>query len=56
MDKVKEHYPDLQMIDVVNEAVRDHQEDTHYFQEALGGEGETGYDWIINAFELAYER
>ena len=56
LDGVKRHYPDLEMIDVVNEAVEGHQQDTHYISEALGGAGETGYDWIINAFELAYER
>jgi len=56
MDNVKKHYPDLKIIDVVNEAVSGHQEGTKYFIEALGGTGETGYDWIIKAFELAYER
>lgn len=56
MDKVKEHYPDLEMIDVVNEAIDGHQPDTPYIKEALGGGGTTGYDWIIKAFELAYER
>lgn len=56
LDGVKQHYPDLEMIDVVNEAVEGHQQDTHYISEALGGTGQTGYDWIIKAFELAYER
>lgn len=56
MDAVKKKYPDLQLIDVVNEAVSGHQAGTHYFEEALGGSGKTGYDWIIKAFELAYER
>lgn len=56
MDKVKERYPDLKLIDVVNEAVSGHQAGTQYFIEALGGTGVTGYDWIIKAFELAYER
>lgn len=56
MDAAKKKYPDLQLIDVVNEAVAGHQGGTHYFAEALGGEGKTGYDWIIRAFELAYER
>ena len=56
MDAVKKHYPDLQMIDVVNEAVAGHQQGTTYFIDALGGKGVTGYDWIIKAFELAYER
>ena len=56
MDKVKAEYPDLKMIDVVNEAIQGHQQDTHYISEALGGGGRTGYDWIIKAFEMAYER
>ncbi len=56
MDKVKQKYPNLEMIDVVNEAIEGHQADTHYISEALGGAGKTGYDWIIKAFEMAYER
>ena len=56
MDEVKKRYPDLAMIDVVNEAIDGHQPDTHYISEALGGPGKTGYDWIIKAFEMAYER
>ena len=56
MDAAKEHYPDLPMIDVVNEAVSGHQADTPLIKEALGGDGKTGYDWIIKAFEMAHER
>lgn len=56
MDAVKKRYPNLQLIDVVNEAISGHQAGTPYFIEALGGTGKTGYDWIIKAFELAYER
>ena len=56
MDAAKKKYPDLQMIDVVNEAMNGHQNDTYLMSEALGGAGETGYDWIIKAFELAHER
>ena len=54
MDAVKKQYPDLEMIDVVNEAVEGHQPAP--YKEALGGDGVTGYDWIIKAFEMAYER
>ena len=54
MDAIKERYPDLPMIDVVNEAVKGHQPAP--FREALGGEGKTGFDWIIRAFEMAHER
>ena len=53
-DAVKAHYPDLEMIDVVNEAVPGHAPAP--YKEALGGDGATGYDWIIKAFELTYER
>ena len=56
MDAAKKRYPDLAMIDVVNEAIEGHQADTPYIKEALGGGGKTGYDWIIKAFEMAYER
>ena len=56
MDEIKRHYPQLDMIDVVNEAIPGHQADTPLMIEALGGEGVTGYDWIIKAFEMAYER
>ncbi|MCQ2227321.1 MAG: endo-1,4-beta-xylanase [Bacteroidales bacterium] len=53
-DAVKERYPDIDMIDVVNEAVAGHAPAP--YKEALGGDGKTGYDWIIKAFEMAYER
>ncbi|MBR4388989.1 MAG: endo-1,4-beta-xylanase [Prevotella sp.] len=56
MDEVKKRYPDLALIDVVNEAITGHQQDTPYFIEALGGTGKTGYDWLLKAFELAGER
>ena len=55
-DKVKEHYPTLPMIDVVNEAVGMHQQGNPLMRESLGGGGKTGYDWLIRAFELAHER
>ena len=53
-DAVKAHYPNLEIIDVVNEAVPGHAPAP--YKEALGGDGKTGYDWIIKAFEMAYER
>jgi GH35 family endo-1,4-beta-xylanase len=56
MDAVKRKYPNLEMIDVVNEAVEGHQADTYLLRDALGGNGVTGYDWIIRAFEMAHER
>ncbi|MCR5132303.1 MAG: endo-1,4-beta-xylanase [Prevotella sp.] len=54
MDAIQKRYPDLPLIDVVNEAVSGHQPAP--YKEALGGDGKTGYDWIIKAFEMAHER
>ena len=56
MDEAKAHYPDLTIIDVVNEAISGHQPNTPIIKAALGGDGKTGYDWIIKAFEMAHER
>lgn len=53
-DAVKKHYPNLEIIDVVNEAIAGHNPAP--YRAALGGEGRTGYDWIIKAFQLAHER
>ena len=53
-DAVKKHYPNLEIIDVVNEAIAGHAPAP--YKAALGGDGRTGYDWIIKSFELAYER
>ncbi len=54
MDAIQARYPDLAMIDVVNEAVTGHKPAP--FKEALGGDGVTGFDWIVKAFEMAHER
>ena len=54
MDAVKKHYPELPLIDVVNEAVPGHNPAP--YKAALGGDGKTGYDWIIKAFEMVHER
>lgn len=53
-DEVKAKYPDLPMIDVVNEAFPSHAPAP--FKNALGGDGATGFDWIIEAFKMARER
>ena len=45
---VAERYPDLAMIDVVNEPLHA----PPAYKDALGGDGETGWDWLISAFEL----
>lgn len=55
-DHAKAKYEKLPMIDVVNEAVGDHQPGNPMIKETLGGGGKTGYDWLIKAFEMAYER
>ena len=53
-DLAKAQYPEIPMIDVVNEAHPNHAPAP--FRQALGGEGATGYDWIIKSFEMARER
>ena len=55
-NKVKAKYSHLPLIDVVNEAVGNHQAGNPLMKESLGGGGKTGYDWLVKAFELAYER
>ena len=55
-DHAKGHYGTLPMIDVVNEAIGLHQKGNPLMKETLGGGGKTGYDWLIKAFEMAYER
>src|SRR5690606_12065741 len=42
-------YPDVDSIDVVNEPLHA----PPAFTEALGGAGETGWDWVVKSFELA---
>ncbi|MCR4852017.1 MAG: endo-1,4-beta-xylanase [Prevotella sp.] len=54
MDAIKQRYPDLPLIDVVNEAIVGHAPAP--YKAALGGDGKTGYDWIIKAFKMAHER
>ena len=55
-DHAKFQYNTIPMIDVVNEAVGMHQQGNPMMKETLGGGGKTGYDWLIKAFEMAYER
>jgi len=55
---VGERYPDIELIDVVNEALPSHnppdgQNGRANYKDALGGNGQTGYDWVIWAFEKA---
>jgi GH35 family endo-1,4-beta-xylanase len=53
-DTVAKKYPDLEYIDVVNEALSGHNPAP--FKNALGGDGASGYDWIVKAFIMARER
>ena len=46
---VCERYPKLSMIDVVNEPFHS----VPSYKNALGGDGVTGWDWVITAFQLA---
>ncbi len=50
-EAVAERYPDIELIDVVNEPLHDPPS----YTEALGGDGETGWDWVIWSFEEARE-
>lgn len=53
-DAVAERYPDLEYIDVVNEALSGHAPAP--YKAALGGDGTSGYDWIVKAFQMARDR
>lgn len=44
-----ERYPDVELIDVVNEPLHAPPK----YAAALGGAGATGWDWLIKAFEMA---
>lgn len=54
---VADRYPDIDFLEVVNEPLHDPPNQPGSgggnYIEALGGDGETGWDWIINAFKLA---
>lgn len=56
--EVGKRFPDADMVDVVNEALPKHwppdgRPETVNYINALGGNGKTGYDWVIKSFELA---
>jgi endo-1,4-beta-xylanase len=50
-EAVAERYPDIDMVDVVNEPLHDQPG----YKNALGGDGATGWDWVIWSFEKARE-
>jgi endo-1,4-beta-xylanase len=58
ISQVGKRFPDTEMVDVVNEALPKHwppdgRKETENYINALGGNGKTGYDWVIKSFELA---
>jgi endo-1,4-beta-xylanase len=58
MRMVGQRYPDMAMIDVVNEPLYGHNppdggNGRANYKNALGGTGTTGWDWLIKSFELA---
>jgi GH35 family endo-1,4-beta-xylanase len=60
IDAVKEHYPDLEMIEVVNEAIKSGNNYHSSFTssklvEALGGD-DGDYKFVVTAFKMARER
>ena len=59
LDAVQEHYPDLEMIEVVNEAVKSNNYHSGYTSsnliEALGGDS-GNYEFVVTAFKMARER
>lgn len=54
MDSAHAKYPNVNMIDVVNEGYPSHHPPP--YAAALGGTGATGYDWIMTAFNMARQR
>nr|WP_321353891.1 endo-1,4-beta-xylanase [uncultured Draconibacterium sp.] len=60
ISKCAERYPETDFVDVVNEPLASHSPPDGVsgradYKDALGGNGETGWDWVIKAFELARE-
>lgn len=49
MSQLAARYPELWAVDVVNEPVKTPLP----FKDALGGDGATGWDWVITSFQLA---
>ena len=48
-----ERYPKADMVDVVNEPLHAFTGTATNIVKALGGNGTTGWDWVVKAFELA---
>ncbi|WP_375436396.1 endo-1,4-beta-xylanase [uncultured Hymenobacter sp.] len=59
---VAQRYPDIAFLEVVNEPTNDpprktgpNDQGSGNYIEALGGNGASGWDWVINSFKLARE-
>jgi endo-1,4-beta-xylanase len=55
---VGQRYPEMDIVEVVNEPLAGHNQPDGAggranYKNALGGNGETGWDWVIKAFTLA---
>lgn len=54
---VAARYPDIDIVEVVNEPLHDpptqDDEDGGNYARALGGDGESGWDWVLESFRLA---
>ena len=55
---VGQRYPDMELVDVVNEPLAGHNPPDGVngranYKDALGGNGETGWDWVVNSFTFA---
>jgi len=55
-DAASQRYPNVNMIDVVNEGYPQHAPPPANLKNALGGDGTTGYDWIKKSFDMARAR
>jgi endo-1,4-beta-xylanase len=60
MVAIAERYPDIDYIEVVNEPLHDpplkrneNDRGSGNYVEALGGDGDTGWDWVLNTFRMA---
>ncbi|MDZ7723897.1 MAG: endo-1,4-beta-xylanase [candidate division KSB1 bacterium] len=59
-EAVAERYDDIDYLEVVNEPLPGHNppdgtSGRANYKAALGGNGDTGWDWVVNAFKLARE-
>lgn len=54
-DSASVRYPNLDMIDVCNESNPSHNPPKNW-KNCLGGDGTTGFDWIIKSFQMARQR